>query len=190
MMDQAEERVEVELSYDVIAQISGIAAEAAINAVRSEEEAAYKRRKKRLHNKVYKSLSSYRTMKKLLAQGRYEPREQAEIRWKFMEDLMSNNFRVDPDRIATEEEKRIQVNTYAVYRIENGLKLFEEDISINDSEDMKRTYRLLRSKFIDGKPKMIGEMAEAEKISERQAYRDINAAVDLLAIYIYGAVEE
>ena len=103
---------------------------------------------------------------------------------------MSNNFRVDPDRIATEEEKRIQVNTYAVYRIENGLKLFEEDISINDSEDMKRKYRLLRAKFIDGKPKMIGEMAEAEKISERQAYRDINAAVDLLAIYIYGAVEE
>lgn len=187
--EQREEKVEVELSFEVIEQISHIASQAAIRAVRSEEESAYKRRKKRIHKKVYNSLSSYRTMKKLLAKGKYEPIEQAEMRWKFMEDLMSNNFRIDPDRVITEEEKRIQENTYAVYRIENALAMFESECKAMKNEERFRRYRILREKFIDGEPKTVAEMANAENIAERTVYKDINIAVDIMAIYIYGAVD-
>lgn len=179
--------VEVELSAEVIEQISRIAADAAVRAVKSEEDQAYKRRRKEIHHKTYQALSAYRKMKKVVAQKKYSDDEEREIRWRFMQDLMGDSVhgRV-PDRIIQDEDKRIQENLYAIYRIETALKLYEEEVISHENLEQGRRFSVLKMKFIDEDEKSITEIAETAGISEKSAYRDINKAVDEISIYIYG----
>lgn len=183
-----EEVTEVALSPDVIARIAQTAAEVAHRAIRSEEEAAYKRQAKRNYKRTYKALESYRIVKKMLSE-QYTPDEQARFRFEFISDLMGSDYKKEPDRVILEEEMRVKKNSVAIRKIENALRLWEEDIVSQEKPEENRRLRLIRARFIDDYQMTIEEMAKTENISEKTVYKDIGIGVHRMAKYLGEMIE-
>ena len=180
-----QEGVEVQLSPEVITQIAVIASEMAIKAVRKEEQEAFNRRKRQLHKKLSRALNSYRTMKKVIAQKKYSKIEEMQLRWRFMEDLMGDSIHGrEPDSIIEEENRRMQENEYAIFRIDNALKLYEEDVAVMRNDEKTRRLEVLKMRYIYADVLPIEEIAQRAEISEKTVYRDIGVATDMLAIYM------
>ena len=91
------------------------------------------------------------------------------------------------ERVIQDEEKKRQEDLYAMYRIENALKLYKEEVDLSANEEEKRRYRVLNSMYISSEgPKTVQEIAKQENISEKSVYRDIGLAVKIVSIYLYG----
>lgn len=81
------------LTQEQINQIAAIGAKEGVRAYKEEQKKEERRRKKEDSKvrKTKKLLSSYRRIKATLSDGeQFTPEEQAELRWKFVEDLMGN----------------------------------------------------------------------------------------------------
>lgn len=81
------------LTQEQINQIAAIGAKEGVRAYKEEQKKEERRRKKEDSKvrKTKKLLSSYRRIKATLSDGeQFTPEEQAELRWKFIEDLMGN----------------------------------------------------------------------------------------------------
>ena len=192
MGKSAERIVKYVLSEDQINNIVAIAADEGIKSYREEQRKA-EVKKKRENNKVKKTkklLSSYRRIKATLSDGeQFTPEEQAELRWKFIEDLMGNSREIagKSERTIKDTERKREEDLYCVFRIEKATEMYREECEKSGSEEAKRRYRELSMMYLDEKPYTVQEISEVENISDKTVYKDIGIACGIVAIYLLGA---
>lgn len=176
------------LPQEVVSTIAEIASNAAIAYYKDELRKYEKKNKSDKIKKVKNLLAAYRrTVAKLNDESQFTEEEKAEYRWKFIEDLMGSSSGMSKsDRIIADEEKRRQEDMYAVYRIENAMRLYKEECDRSSSAEEKRRYRAIMAMYIDDEAMTVQEIAAVEKVSEKTVYRDIGIAYQILAIYLYG----
>lgn len=140
--------------------------------------------------KTKKLLSSYRRIKATLSDGeQFTPEEQAELRWKFIEDLMGNTREIagKSERTIKDTERKREEDLYCVFRIEKATEMYREECEKSGSEEAKRRYRELSMMYLDEKPYTVQEISEVENISDKTVYKDIGIACGIVAIYLLGA---
>lgn len=192
MGKSAERVVKYVLSEDQINNIVAIAADEGIKSYKEEQRKA-EVKKKRENNKVKKTkkmLSSYRRIKATLSDGeQFTPEEQAELRWKFIEDLMGNTREIagKSERTIKDIERKREEDLYCVFRIEKATEMYREECEKSGSEEAKRRYRELSMMYLDEKPYTVQEISEVENISDKTVYKDIGIACGIVAIYLLGA---
>lgn len=192
MGKSAERVVKYVLSEDQINNIVAIAADEGIKSYKEEQRKADVK-KKRENNKVKKTkklLSSYRRIKATLSDGeQFTPEEQAELRWKFIEDLMGNTREIagKSERTIKDTERKREEDLYCVFRIEKATEMYREECEKSGSEEAKRRYRELSMMYLDEKPYTVQEISEVENISDKTVYKDIGIACGIVAIYLLGA---
>lgn len=172
--------------------IAEVAAKEAIKAFKTEQ-VKEDRRRKRNDDKVKrtkKMLESYRRVKATLSEETvFTKEEEIELRWKFIEDLMGNSsemFAGKAEISAIDTERKRQENLYCIYRIENAVKLYEDECDKLSCEEGKRRYRELYDLYISDTPLTIQEIAEKENISEKTVYKDIGISCKIVAAYLLG----
>lgn len=179
------------LSQDEVKRIASIASKEGIKAFKAEQAKAEKRRAKNGDKvkRTKKMLGSYRRMKATLYEEReFTEEEKIELRWKFIEDLMSNSNALvsKSEAIITDEEKKRQENMYCIQCIENAVRLYGEECDKSSSEEGKRRYRELYAMYIADTPSTVPELAEEENISEKTVYKDLGIACSIIAVYLLG----
>ena len=181
--------VTYELTQEEINRIAAIASKEAVKVYREEQKKAEKKRAKE-EDKVLRTkklLSGYRRCKKKLQdEVKFTEEEEIELRWKFIEDLMGNTSISKSERIIEDEEKKRQEELYSIQRIENALRLYEEECNKTPNEERKRRYRILKAVYIDELEKSTQEIAELENVSEKTVYRDIGIACKIMSVYLLG----
>ena len=101
------------LTQEQINQIAAVGAKEGVKAFKEEQKKEERKRKKEDSKvrKTKKLLSSYRRIKATLSDGEeFTPEEQAELRWKFIEDSWgtqgdSRKVREDNQRYGTQERR-------------------------------------------------------------------------------------
>ena len=177
------------LPQELINAVAEIASNAAIAFYKDELKKMEKQNQSNRIKKVKNLLSCYRrTIAKLADEKEFTEEEKAELRWKFIEDLMGSpkGCTSKSERIIQDEEKRRQEDMYAIYRIENAMRLYKEECDKSTSEEEKRRYRTVYAMYMDEEPKTIQQIAEIENVSEKTSYRDLGIAYQILAMYLYG----
>jgi len=177
------------LPEEVLNMVAQIASQAAIDFYRQEVAKEKKNKKKQRINDTKRQLSAYRRIKSQLEDETvFTEEEKAEYRWEFVKDLMGNSkdFTSKSERIIKEEEKTRQENLYAIYRIENAMKLYKEECEKSPYEEDIRRYREVEALHISDTPMTVQELAEKENVSEKTVYRDLGIAYGIIAIYLYG----
>ncbi len=174
---------------ELMTLVTELASKIAIECYAEEEKKAERRRKNEKINKVKDLLKAYRrTIAKLEDEKEFTDEEKAEYRWKFVEDLMGSAKEIvsKSQRIIEDSEKKRQEDMYAIYRLENAMKLYKKECEISFCEEEKRRYRIVFAMYMDKEVKSVQEIAEAENVSEKTVYRDLGIAYQILAIYLYG----
>lgn len=170
--------------YNVIAEI---AAKAGIEAYKEEQKKAEKNKKTQKVKDTKRQLAAYRQIKRQLREEKtFTYEEEQEYRWKCIKDLMENSYVGKSDRIIDDEEKRRQESMYTVYRIENAMKMYKEEVELSCNEEDKRRYREIYDMHIADQPVSVQDLAERENISDKTVYRDIGIAYKIVAFYLYG----
>jgi len=105
------------LTQEQINQIAAIGAKEGVRAYKEEQKKEERRRKKEDSKvrKTKKLLSSYRRIKATLSDGeQFTPEEQAELRWKFIEDLMGNTREIagKSERTIKDTERKREEDLY------------------------------------------------------------------------------
>ena len=180
------------LTQEQINQIAAIGAKEGVRAYKEEQKKEERRRKKEDSKvrKTKKLLSSYRRIKATLSDGeQFTPEEQAELRWKFIEDLMGNTREIagKSERTIKDTERKREEDLYCVFRIEKATEMYREECEKSGSEEAKRRYRELSMMYLDEKPYTVQEISEVENISDKTVYKDIGIACGIVAIYLLGA---
>lgn len=180
------------LTQEQINQIAAIGAKEGVRAYKEEQKKEERRRKKEDSKvrKTKKLLSSYRRIKATLSDGeQFTPEEQAELRWKFVEDLMGNTREIagKSERTIKDTERKREEDLYCVFRIEKATEMYREECEKSESEEAKRRYRELSMMYLDEKPYTVQEISEVENISDKTVYKDIGIACGIVAIYLLGA---
>lgn len=180
------------LPQEQINQIAAIGAKEGVRAYKEEQKKEERRRKKEDSKvrKTKKLLSSYRRIKATLSDGeQFTPEEQAELRWKFIEDLMGNTREIagKSERTIKDTERKREEDLYCVFRIEKATEMYREECEKSGSEEAKRRYRELSMMYLDEKPYTVQEISEVENISDKTVYKDIGIACGIVAIYLLGA---
>ena len=145
------------LTQEQINQIAAIGAKEGVRAYKEEQKKEERRRKKEDSKvrKTKKLLSSYRRIKATLSDGeQFTPEEQAELRWKFVEDLMGNTREIagKSERTIKDTERKREEDLYCVFRIEKATEMYREECEKSGSEEAKRRYRELSMMYLDEKP--------------------------------------
>lgn len=178
------------ISREIIDEIVNVASKTAIGVYKKEHEKAVKQEMSNRFKKTKEQLKAYRKIKKKIEQDKsFSEQQKSEYRWQFVEDLMGSEKEIfsRSERVIQDEEKKRQEDLYAMYRIENALKLYKEEVDLTANEEEKRRYRVLNSMYISSKgPYTVQEIAKQENISEKSVYRDIGLAVKIVSIYLYG----
>lgn len=180
------------LTQEQINQIAAIGAKEGVRAYKEEQKKEERRRKKEDSKvrKTKKLLSSYRRIKATLSDDeQFTPEEQAELRWKFIEDLMGNTREIagKSERTIKDTERKREEDLYCVFRIEKATEMYREECEKSGSEEAKRRYRELSMMYLDEKPYTVQEISEVENISDKTVYKDIGIACGIVAIYLLGA---
>lgn len=179
------------ISTEIIEQISAVASLEAIKAYKDEKSKEERKEKKKRDSveRTKNMLKSYRAVKKRLDDGiQFTKEEQAELRWKFLEDLMGDPIFAgrEPETVAEDKEKKRQEDIYGVYMIDTAMRLYEEECKATDNEERKRRFRELHAMYIEEQECTVAEIAAQEDISEKTVYKDIGIATQILAIYLFG----
>lgn len=177
------------LPEELLTVIAEIASNTAIEFYKGEIAKAEKDKKKKKINDTKRQLSAYRRIKSQLEdETMFTEEEKAEYRWEFVKDLMGNSkeYTTKSERIIKEEERLRQENLYALYRIENAMKLYKEECDRSPYEEDRRRYRAIEALHISDDAKTVQELAELENVSEKTVYRDIGIAYKIISIYLYG----
>ena len=76
----------------------------------------------------------------------FTPDEQAELRWKFIEDLMGNAKDIvgKSERTIKDAERKREEDLYCAFRIEKAVEMYREECEKSGSKDAKRRYRELK----------------------------------------------
>ena len=167
------------LTQEQINQIAAIGAKEGVRAYKEEQKKEERRRKKE-DSKVKATLSDGE---------QFTPEEQAELRWKFIEDLMGNTREIagKSERTIKDTERKREEDLYCVFRIEKATEMYREEGEKSGSEEAKRRYRELSMMYLDEKPYTVQEISEVENISDKTVYKDIGIACGIVAIYLLGA---
>lgn len=178
---------EVEMSPDVIGQISMVAANEAARVFNALVEDHNKSEQKRQHKKTQKILEAYRRAKRVVGESEnFTDAEKVEIRMEFLQDLMGDSIRCSmPDRVIKKESDRRETNKYLIYNIDRALRHYKEELDgIDPLDERARAYRVLRMKYVDDDERTIEEIMAIENISRATVFRDINAGVDVMTFYM------
>lgn len=181
-----DEICEVQMSPDVIEQITSIASDVAVKKYQEQVSSQKKQLAKVKHRLTNDVLSSYRRVRRIMSsEMSFTAEEQSEIRWKFMEDLMGDGIRTPtPDKVIRDEENRMKENQYCIEEVNRALSLYGEEVRNAGNEERERAYRILRKKFIDGEETSMEKIAENEGISTKTAYKSLYKAIDIMSIYL------
>lgn len=180
------------LTQEQISQIAAVGAQEGVKAFKEEQRKEERRRKKEEDKvrKTKKLLSSYRRIKVTLSDGeQFTPDEQAELRWKFIEDLMGNAKDIvgKSERTIKDAERKREEDLYCAFRIEKAAEMYREECEKSGSEEAKRRYRELKMMYLEEKPYTVKEISQVENISDKTVYKDIGIACGIVAIYLLGA---
>jgi hypothetical protein len=180
------------LTQEQISQIAAVGAQEGVKAFKEEQRKEERRRKKEEDKvrKTKKLLSSYRRIKVTLSDGeQFTPDEQAELRWKFIEDLMGNAKDIvgKSERTIKDAERKREEDLYCAFRIEKAAEMYREECEKSGSEEAKRRYRELKMMYLEEKPYTVQEISQVENISDKTVYKDIGIACGIVAIYLLGA---
>lgn len=170
--------------YKAIAEIS---AKAGIEAYKEEQKKSEKNKKAQNVKDTKRQLAAYRQIKRQLREEKtFTYEEEQEYRWKCIKDLMENSYVGKSDRIIDDEEKRRQESMYTIYRLENAMKMYKEEVDLSCNGEDKRRYRELYDLHIADQAMSIPELAIREEVSTKTVYRDIGIAYRIVAFYLYG----
>lgn len=180
------------LTQEQISQIAAVGAQEGVKAFKEEQRKEERKRKKEEDKvrKTKKLLSSYRRIKATLSDGeQFTPDEQAELRWKFIEDLMGNAKDIvgKSERTIKDAERKREEDLYCAFRIEKAVEMYREECEKSGSKDAKRRYRELKMMYLEEKPYTAQEISRVENISDKTVYKDIGIACGIVAIYLLGA---
>ena len=180
------------LTQEQISQIAAVGAQEGVKAFKEEQRKEERRRKKEEDKvrKTKKLLSSYRRIKATLSDGeQFTPDEQAELRWKFIEDLMGNAKDIvgKSERTIKDAERKREEDLYCAFRIEKAVEMYREECEKSGSKDAKRRYREIKMMYLEEKPYTAQEISRVENISDKTVYKDIGIACGIVAIYLLGA---
>jgi len=179
------------LTQEQISQIAAVGAQEGVKAFKEEQRKEGRRKKEEDKvRKTKKLLSSYRRIKVTLSDGeQFTPDEQAELRWKFIEDLMGNAKDIvgKSERTIKDAERKREEDLYCAFRIEKAAEMYREECEKSGSEEAKRRYRELKMMYLEEKPYTVQEISQVENISDKTVYKDIGIACGIVAIYLLGA---
>lgn len=177
------------LSTAVIEQITAIASRVGAESAMEKIKAERRRGSKELTRATKKQLESYRTIKKtLLEETHFTQEEEAEIRWRFLEDFMSAMpyTSKEVDSVVGEKERKRQETMYCLHEIETALRIYKEECEASGNEERKRRYRELYDLYFAEDPLTVAEIAKKEHVTEKTVYHDIGIAVGAITIGIHG----
>lgn len=179
----------VELSRDVIEQITALAASIGAEAARKEFERQAGQMTKRRYKWVYKQLDNYRRIKKVVNEELVlTPDEEEEFRFKFMKDLMGDPIRHStPDRVVNDLEKRHKENMYCLRRLERAADLYKQECMRSDSEEKKRRADIFEMRFMDDHEFTLEEISCIKNVSVDTVRRDIRLSVEIIEVFLCGA---
>ena len=161
----------------------------AIDVWREKEEQQKKEWRKERINETKRLLKSYRMNKIALEEeDHYTDVEKAEMRLRFLEDLMGKpeNGLLRSERQIYNNEHRIAKREFEIQRVDQVMRMYKRDTDLSASPEQQRRYRIVCMRYLHERPMEIGEIEEAESVSEKTVYRDLQCAVDAIAGYLYG----
>ena len=179
------------LTQEQIDQIAAVAGKEAVQIFRVEQRKVEKKRAREEDKakKTKKMLRSYRRMKAALAdEEEFTEEEKAELRWKFIQDLMGSAKETvsKSERVMQDGEKRRQEDLYCIYRIEKAAEMYQEECERSGSEEAKRRYRELRMMYLEDREYSVQEISQVEKVSDKTVYKDLGIACGIIAVYVFG----
>lgn len=177
------------ISNEQIEYVTSLASKIGIDTYKREMQQAKKREASDKKRKTKQMLSNYKRIKTQLEQtASFTEEEKAEYRWKFIEDLMgnSNGASYKSDRIIEDEERKRKENLYTLHWLENSLTLYRQECELAINDEERRRYRVIEKMYLLDSPMNPDEIAESENISRRTVFRDIDTAVTILSIYLFG----
>lgn len=177
------------LSDEQLKIVTSLATTVAIESYKKEAQATERRNTSERKRKTKQILSSYRRIKKQIEAGfNFTETEKAELRWKFIEDLMGNSDGklLKSERIMADEERKREENLYTLRWLENALTLYRSECELAVNEEERRRFRVIEKTYLIDSPMTPDEIAEEENISRRTVFRDIDTAVSILTIYLFG----
>lgn len=179
------------LTQEQIDQIAAVAGKEAVQIFRVEQRKVEKKRAREEDKakKTKKMLRSYRRMKAALAdEEEFTEEEKAELRWKFIQDLMGSAKETvsKSERVMQDGEKRRQEDLYCIYRIEKAAEMYQEECERSGSEEAKRRYRELRMMYLEDREYSVQEISQVEKVSDKTVYKDLGIACGIIAVYLFG----
>ena len=152
------------------------------SAMRRNDPAAQKTKKTK------KLLWNYRRLKTIEAEQSemFSDEEMIQKRWEFMRDLMGGVSMSRLDSVGAVEEKRRAENQWYIARIEYAVDQYKKECEAAGSAAAMRRYRGFSSYYIDGERKKYTDIADTEGVSRRTVINDINEAVNIISVYIFG----
>ena len=165
------------------------AAKKCIEEFEKQKKKAHKSRIEEQKKKTKGMLTSYRKEKIMLKdQEEFTTEEKGEYRWKFVEDLIGNphTFMTESEEIINDFEDKRKKAMYSVWMIDNAITQYETDVCSGGSEEDKRRFEILKMKYIDEMSHSVEEIAKMYNVSERQVYRDLGAATDVMRVFLFG----
>ena len=158
-------------------------AEAALATLEKErQKESRNRRDKRLKNTKL-LLSNYRNFKEYSINAIYAA-EQAEDIIEILDLMWDPNNRSEQ---IVESIKKSAVRTKIIMtHIEGMLNTYREICEKSKNPTDMRKYKVLYDRFISDEPHTIDEIAQKHSIEPRTVYLDIDAAVNVMAVLIFG----
>ena len=177
------------LTQEQLNSIAAVAADKAVEAYRSEEKKAKRRKDNESIRITRKKLQSYRRVKLSLEETEeFTDDEKIEYRWAFVKDLMGSGCDVvekADDRIRAVENKRKR-ELFEIQSIDRAIGLYKKETDRSLKEESSRRYRTLYARYIDDKEWSIEEIASNENVSEKTVERDLRIACEIVAVYLLG----
>lgn len=146
---------------------------------------------KQRYNKTKDMLKSYRREKiKLEDEARFTEEEQASMRWEFLVDLIGNPDQSvsKAERVVDDFESKRRDTKYAIWSIDNAIRLYEQEVELSGNDVDKRRFAELMAMYIDDDAMDVHELAEYYQVTEKAIYKDIGIATRIMTVYLFGAV--
>ena len=194
MMGKSRSPELIQLSEEQLKELVREAGKAASQETIKTLEKERVKQEKEKHDQRYKTtkdmLKNYRREKQRIAnEEKFTDEEQAEQRWAFLVDLIERPVEDGKmsDTISDFEKKRHE-SKYAIWLIENALRMYDFDVTEYGNEVEKRRFAELKALYIDDFKMDITELANMYCIDERVVYRDIGIATKIVMVYLFGAL--
>lgn len=171
---------------DLIKLASETAAKTAIKTLRDEQRQQQKEMHKRILHNTKLLLHNYRMFK-----------EHTDTSINELEEISENTFQIfEAMMLRPASESKVFVNsithsmaktTIVMEHIEEAVDVYRAYCEKSKNPENMRRYRIIDVKYISGDTLLTNEeIAEKENIACRTVYKDIEAAVKMLSVLIFG----